>query len=114
MRSEFTDATGAKVSGSSGTYLEGSLGGVRGGTSGAGFIIGADARWHSGLTFTDALVGAAVTAAGLTIGIERAGSSTLTQFTVRGQYGSFDTGTLATTGFGVTLGLSVSARREVR
>ncbi len=114
VRSEFTDATGSKVSGSSGTYLEGSLGGVRGGPSGAGFIIGADARWHSGLTFTDALVGAAVTAAGLTLGVERAGSSTLTRFTVHGQYGSFDTGTLATTGFGVTIGMSVSARREAR
>ncbi|MDP1890122.1 MAG: hypothetical protein Q8K55_04455 [Gemmatimonadaceae bacterium] len=114
LRSEFTDAAGAKVAGSSGTYLEGSLGGVRGGPSGSGFILGADARWHSGLTFTDALVGAAVTAAGLTIGVERAGTATLTRFTVHGQYGSFDTGTLATTGFGVTLGLSVSARREVR
>ena len=114
LRSEFTDASGGKVSGSSGTYLEGSLGGVRGGPSGAGFIIGADARWHSGLTFTDALVGAAVTAAGLTIGMERAGTSTLTRFTVHGQYGSFDTGTLATTGFGATIGLSVSARREAR
>jgi hypothetical protein len=87
---------------------------VRGGPSGAGFIIGADARWHSGLTFTDALVGAAVTAAGLTIGVERAGSATLTRFTLHGQYGSFDTGTLATTGFGVTIGMSVSARREAR
>lgn len=114
LRSEYSDATGAKISGSSGTYLEGSLGGVRGGPSGAGLIIGADARWHSGLTFTDALVGAAVTAAGMTIGVERAGTSTLTRFTVHGQYGSFDTGTLATTGFGVTIGLSVSARREAR
>jgi hypothetical protein len=114
MRSEFSDAAGTKVSGSSGTYLEGSLGGVKGGTSGAGFIIGADARWHSGLTFTDALVGAAVTAAGLTIGVERAGTSTLTRFTLHGQYGTFDTGVTSTTGFGATIGMSVSARREAR
>jgi len=114
LRSEFTDATGAKVSGSSGTYLEGSLGGVRGGTTGMGFIIGADARWHSGLTFTDALVGAAVTAAGVTIGLERAGTSTLTRFTINGQYGTFDTGVTSTTGFGATIGFSVSSRREAR
>lgn len=114
LRSEFTDAAGAKVSGSSGTYLEGSLGGVRGGPSGAGFIIGADARWHSGLTFTDALVGAATTAAGVTLGVERAGGSTLTRFTLHGQYGTFDTGVVSTSGLGVTIGLSVSSRREVR
>jgi hypothetical protein len=114
MRSAFSDATGAKVAGSSGTYLEASLGGVRGGSTGAGFIIGADARWHSGLTFTDALVGAATTAAGLTIGIERAGASTLRRWTLHGQYGTFDTGRASSSGYGVTLGLSVSARREAQ
>lgn len=114
MRSEFSDATGTKVSGSSGTYLEAALGGVRGGSTGAGFIIGADARWQSGLTFTDALVGAASTAAGVTIGIERAGSSTLTRWTLHGQYGTFDTGRASTTGMGVTLGLSIAGRREVQ
>jgi hypothetical protein len=114
MRSEFSDATGAKVSGSSGTYLEAALGGVRGGSTGAGFIIGADARWQSGLTFTDALVGAASTAAGVTIGVERAGSSTLTRWTLHGQYGTFDTGRASTTGMGVTLGLSIAGRREVQ
>ncbi len=114
MRSEFSDASGTKVSGSSGTYLEASLGGVRGGPSGAGLIIGADARWHSGLTFTDALVGAAVTATGVTLGVERAGTSTLTRFTLHGQYGTFDTGKLSTTGFGASLGFSISSRREAR
>ncbi len=114
LRSEFSDAAGVKVSGSSGTYLEASIGGVRGGSSGTGFIVGADARWHSGLTFTDALVGAASTAAGVTIGIERAGSSTLTRWTLHGQYGTFDTGRASTSGMGVTLGLSIAARREVQ
>jgi hypothetical protein len=114
MRSEFSDATGAKVSGSSGTYLEGAIGGVRGGAEGAGFIIGTDFRFHSGLKFTDALVGAAVTAAGVTIGVEKVGGSTMTRFYLHGQYGSFDTGTANTTGMGITLGLTVSGRREAR
>jgi len=114
MRSQFSDATGAKVPGSSATYLEASIGGVRGGSTGAGFVIGADARWQSGMTFTDALVGAASTAAGVTIGVERAGSSTLTRWTLHGQYGTFDTGRVSTTGIGVTLGLSIAARREVQ
>lgn len=114
LRSEFTDETGAKVTGSSGTYLDGALFGVRGGSTGAGFVIGADARMHTGLTFTDALVGAATTAAGLTLGIERAGRSTLTRWTLHGQYGTFDTGRASTTGMGVTLGMSIAARREAQ
>jgi hypothetical protein len=113
-RSEFSDVTGAKVSGSSGTYIEAAIGGVRGGNYGAGLIIGVDARWHSGLKFTDALVGSAVTAVGVTLGVERAGESTLTRFFVHPQYGSFDTGTAKTTGLGVTLGFTVSARREAK
>jgi hypothetical protein len=114
MRGAFSDSSGAKVSGSDGTYLEGALGGVLGGADGAGLIIGVDARWHSGLKFTDALVGAAATAAGVTLGVERAGTSSLTRFFLHGQYGTFDTGTAKTTGFGVMLGLSVAARREAR
>ncbi|MCC7195382.1 MAG: hypothetical protein IT356_07495 [Gemmatimonadaceae bacterium] len=114
VRSEFADETGAKVSGSSGTYLEASLGGVRGGALGSGLVVGLDGRWHSGLRFTDALVGAAVTAGGLTLGYERAGDAMLSRFTVRGQYGTFDTGAARATGFGVTVGLSVAARRDAR
>ncbi len=113
-RSEYADASGTKVAGSSGTYVEASLGGVRGGALGSGFILAADGRWHSGLRFTDAMVGAAVTAAGLTLGYERAGDQTLARYTIHGQFGSFDTGTAKSTGFGVTLGISVAARREAR
>ena len=114
MRSAFSDASGQTVSGSNGSYLEGSLGGVRGGATGSGLVIGIDGRWHSGLTFTDALVGAATTAGGLTIGYERAGERTATRFTVRGQFGTFDTGKASTSAMGLTIGLSVSARREAR
>lgn len=114
MRSQFSDSVGTKMPGSSGTYLEASLGGVRGGSSGSGFIVGANARWHSGMTFTDALVGAATTAAGVTLGIERAGTRTLTRWTLHGQYGTFDTGRTSTTGLGLTLGFSIAARREAQ
>lgn len=114
MRSEFSDASGKKISGSSGTYLEGAIGGVRGGADGAGLMIGTDFRYHSGLKFTDALVGAAVTAAGVTLGIEKAGESTLTRLFVHGQYGTFDTGTANTSGMGITIGVTLSGRREAR
>ena len=114
MRSEFSDASGAKVHGSSGTYLEGAIGGVLGGSEGAGLIIAADARWHSGLTFTDAMIGAAVTAVGGTLGVERAGPSSVTRFFLHGQYGTFDTGKANTTGMALTIGLTVAARREAQ
>lgn len=114
LRNAFTDSAGVKVSGSNGTYLEGSIRGVRGGTEGAGLVVGLDGRWHSGLDFTDAMVGAAVTAVGVTLGFERLGTRSATRFIVHGQYGTFDTGTTSTSGFGVTLGFSVGARRETR
>lgn len=111
VRGQFSDSLGAAVAGSGGTYLEASVGGVRGGPQGRGFVIGVDGRWHSGLEFTDALVGAAVTSAGLTLGFERASGSTVTRFTIRGQYGTFDTGTAQSSGFGATMGLTVGGRR---
>lgn len=114
MRTQFSDSLGNKVSGSAGNYLEASLGGVRGGVNGMGLLVGLDGRWHSGLKFTDALVGAAVTAVGATIGFERAGESTMTRFYIHGQFGSFDTGTIQTTGMGATIGFSVYGRREAR
>ena len=55
-----------------------------------------------------------VEAAGVTIGVERAGTSTMTRWTLHGQYGTFDTGRASTSGMGVTLGLSIAGRREVQ
>jgi hypothetical protein len=55
-----------------------------------------------------------VTAVGVTVGVERAGQSSVFRFFLHPQYGTFDTGTAHTTGMGVTLGLTVSARREAR
>lgn len=113
-RSAFTDADGMKVSGSDGTYLEGSIGGVRGGASGAGFVVGLDGRWQSGLAFTDALVGAAATAGGVTLGFEVPSGRTMFRLALHGQYGTFDTGTAHTTGVGGTISGSFAARREAR
>jgi hypothetical protein len=111
-RSAYTDATGAKVAGSDATYLEGSLGGVLGRAGGAGLILSADARWHSGMTFTDALVGAAATAAGVTIGFETSGGGF--RFALHPEYGSFSTGTTKTTGIGGSLTFSFAARRDAQ
>ncbi len=113
-RSAYRNTTGATVAGSSGTFLEGAINAVRGGPQGAGLVIGTDARWHSGMPFTDALVGAAVSAIGATIGVEGAGSHTATRFTVHAMYGSFDTGKTTLNGINLTLGFSIAARREAQ
>jgi len=109
-RSAFTDSSGTAVTGSDGTYLDGAFNVVRGGPLGAGMVLGLDARWQSGMSFTDAMVGAAVSAVGATIGVEHAGMGSRTRGFLRAQYGSFDTGAFKTTGLGVTLGFTVGAR----
>jgi hypothetical protein len=114
LRSQYSDSSGTSVAGSGGTYVEGSIGGIRGGPLGTGFIIGGNARWHSGLTFTDALVGAATTAAGVSLGFEKSTAASATRFVVHAEYGTFDTGKTSTAGYNFTMGLSVTPRRPVR
>jgi hypothetical protein len=114
LRGEFSDAQNDKVSGSSGTYIEGSIGGVRGSEGRTGLILGADFRLHSGLTFTDQLVGAATTAGGVSIGFESPRERSVFRMVLRGQYGTFDTGVAKGTGMGVSLGFAVAARREAQ
>ena len=113
-RAEFTDAAGTRVEGSAGTYLDGSLGGVMGSAGGAGFVIGVDGLWHSGLSFTDAIVGAAATVGGATIGVEIPMGGTFFRFALHPQYGTFDTGTTKATGVGGTIVFSFIPRREAR
>jgi hypothetical protein len=114
LRGEYSDAENDKISGSSGTYLEGSFGGVLGREGRTGLILGTDFRMHSGLSFTDALVGAATTAGGVSIGWESPRERTVFRFVLRGQYGTFDTGAAKSTGMGVSLGMSIAARRDAR
>jgi hypothetical protein len=107
-RSAYSDADGNKVTGSAGTYLEGSIGGVLGHAGGAGLVLGVDARWHSGLSFTNSLVGMATTAAGVTLGVDK-GSF---RFAVHPQYGTFSTGQMSTSGVGVVISGSIAPRRN--
>jgi hypothetical protein len=106
-RSPFTDASGASVSGSDGNYIDGSLGGVLGGGDRVGLVVGVDGRWQSGLPFTTALVGAAATAAGATLGFE----TRHVRLALHGQYGTFDTGLSHATGYGASLSFSIFAGR---
>ncbi|HEY9225157.1 MAG TPA: hypothetical protein VIP11_00835 [Gemmatimonadaceae bacterium] len=110
-RSAFTDAAGTKVSGSDAAYVEGSIMGVRGGATGVGLVLGADARYHGGMSFTDALVGAAVRSAGATIGVELPSARFMSRIAARGQFGQFNTGTTSSNGMGVSLIFAIAARR---
>lgn len=114
MRAAYSDASGTRVAGSNATFFEGAFAAVRGGPTGAGLVLGLDGKWQSGMTFTEALVGAAASTAGVTLGFEHAGTRSATRFTVRAAYGTFDTGKTTTTGMSVSLGLSVSARRDAQ
>jgi hypothetical protein len=107
-RSPFTDASGTAVAGSDGNYVDGSLGGVLGGGNRTGLVIGVDGRWQSGLPFTTALVGAAATAGGATLGVE----TRHFRLALHGQYGTFDTGLSHTTGYGGGVALSFFAGRS--
>jgi hypothetical protein len=80
---------------------------VLGGGDRTGLVVGVDGRWHSGLRFTTALVGAAATVGGATLGVE----TRHFRFAVHGQYGTFDTGLSHTTGYGGSLSLSFFAGR---
>jgi hypothetical protein len=114
MRSQFTDAAGSKVAGSGGSYLEGSIGGVRGGPADRGLILGADARWHSGLEFTSALVGASVAAAGATVGVDWPFAQAAIRVALRGQYGTLNTGSHSSSIMGLQLSGSIAARGGAR
>lgn len=110
-RSAFTDDAGEQVDGSSANYLEGSLFGIRGAVTGRGLILGIDARYQSGMSFSDALVAAAASTAGATAGVELPGSSMTLRIAARIQYGTFDTGVTQSSGFGVSLTGVVAGRR---
>jgi hypothetical protein len=114
-RTPFTDGNDQTVAGSAGTYVDASFGGVRGGPTGSGFILAADARYHTGLPFTDALVGAKSLVAGITIGAEVPASPRAAwRFTARPQYGTFDTGRANSSGMGLAVSIGYAARTGVR
>jgi hypothetical protein len=110
-RNAFSDGAGEKVEGSSANYFEATLLGIRGSATGRGLILGLDARYQSGMTFSDALVAAAASTAGVTMGVEFPGSSTTFRLAARAQYGQFDTGVTKSNGFGLSLTGVVAGRR---
>lgn len=111
LRSDFADSSGTAVAGSGGSYLEGAVSGVLGAVGRTGLVLGADVRRHSGLAFTDALVGMATMAGGLSVGVELPRRGSVMRVVLRAQAGTFDTGKTKSSGSGVTLGVSLASRR---
>lgn len=114
-RTAFRDAEHRVVPGSAGTYFEAAISGIRGGPTGPALILAADARYHTGLPFTDALVGAKTTAIGVTIGVEVPSSARTTwRLSARPQYGAFDTGRARSSGYGVVAMATLSSGTVAR
>lgn len=102
---------GVTVEGSSGDYLDGGARTTLPMTPHTDLLLGADARWQSGLAVDDALLTARAAAGGLTVGVvRRAGGLTVQPF-ARAQAGRVRAGrraSAATTG--AALGITALAR----
>lgn len=115
-RSQYTDGTGAQVAGSSATYVDASMSGIKGGARGVGVILGMDARFQTGFTAADGLVGAGVGAGGLTLGLEFPGTKTVFRIAARGQAGALKLPNAdgVTMGTGFSIVAAIGARGEAR
>ena len=109
-RSQFTDATGASVEGSSGNYLESSLQGIVGSPGKLGFIFGLDARLHSGLPVDNSFIGAELTAGGATIGLSIPSGKVEWRPTVRFSGGTLTTQLVSTNMTSISAGLTLMTR----
>lgn len=109
-RSQFTDATGTAVEGSSGNYFEASGSGVIGAPGRTGFILGLDARLQSGLPVDNSFIGAELTAGGATIGLSIPSGKVEWRPTVRVSGGTLKTQLVSTNMTSITAALSLSAR----
>lgn len=109
-RSQFTDATGKAVEGSSGNYLEMAGSGLIGAPGRVALILGLDARLHSGLPVDNSFIGAELTAGGATIGLSIPSGKMEWRPTVRYSQGTLTTQLVSTSMTSITAGLTLSAR----
>jgi hypothetical protein len=114
-RSAFTDADGVSVAGSSGNYLDASLGGMLGGVRraggrGAGVVFGLSARHQTGLSIDNSITTAGVTSGGVLLGLALPAGRSLLQPYVQAQLGRLDTGAGTTSATGLAFGLTLGSR----
>jgi len=106
-RTSFKGDSGGRVPGSSGNAFELGAAGVMGRGRSTGVVLGADARFHSGLSVDNTLATAALRAAGLTLGLARDVGRLSVRPALRAQLGSVNSGD--TRAGATALGVSVTA-----
>ncbi len=110
FRSGFKNGSGEQVTGSSGNYLEIGASGVVGTPGRPSLLVGADVRQHSGLPIDKGLIGASLTAVGITAGLSIPTSTLEWRPTLHLSTGSIKTARIKTGLTGLTLGMTVIAR----
>jgi hypothetical protein len=91
-RLEFTDGSGGRIAGSSGSGFDAGISATLGGATGAGFVLGVRGAFDTGLDLDNSLATAAMTAGTATLGLElRSRRFTLRPF-IEGTIGSVDSG----------------------
>ena len=110
FRSGFKNGSGQQVEGSSGNYLELGASGLVGTAGRPSFLLGADVRQHSGLPVDKGLIGASLTAIGVTAGLSIPTTTLEWRPTLRFSGGSVKTSRVQTGITSVSLGMTVIAR----
>ncbi|MEO7359242.1 MAG: hypothetical protein ABI120_02855 [Gemmatimonadaceae bacterium] len=110
FRSGFTNGSGQQVEGSSGNYLELGASGLLGTPGRPSFLFGADVRQQSGLPVDKGLIGASLTAIGITAGLSVPTSTLEWRPALRFSGGSIKTSRINTGITSVSVGMTVIAR----
>lgn len=110
FRSGFKNGSGVQVDGSSGNYLELGASGLAGAAGRRALLFGADVRQHSGLPVDKGLIGASLTAVGVTLGLSLPASTMEFRPTLHLSGGSIETAGVKTGMTTVSVGLTVIAR----
>lgn len=110
FRNGFKDGSGNQVEGSSGNYLELGATGLVGPAGGRSLLLGADVRHHSGLAVDKGLIGASLSAVGVTAGLSLPTTTLEFRPALHLSGGSLKTSRVSTSMTTVSIGMTVIAR----
>ena len=109
-RSGFKNGNGVQVAGSSGNYLELGAAGLLGTAGRPSLMLGADVRQHSGLPVDQGLIGASLTAVGVTAGLSIPTATLEWRPALHLSGGSIKTARVSTGLTTISIGMTVIAR----
>lgn len=110
FRNGFKDGSGNQVEGSSGNYLELGATGLVGPAGGRSLLLGADVRQHSGLAVDKGLIGASLSAVGVTAGLSLPTTTLEFRPALHLSAGSLKTAHVSTSMTMLSIGMTVIAR----